>query len=150
MLEPTSACVFRRSRDRAKGCLDVEQLRWKWLWWSGGVLLVAGVLWLSLIPSQGLPGISLSDKAEHALGYGVLTTWFSGLVVRAHHLGAGAVLFAFGIGCELLQHFGSAGRSGEVADAVANVVGVVLALAIVRLTRGSWMRGVERLLAARG
>ena len=128
----------------------MEQLRWKWLWWSGGALLIAGVLWLSLVPAQGVPSFSLSDKAAHALGYGVLATWFSGLVVRAHHLAAGAALFGFGVGCELLQHFGRAARSGEVADALANGVGVAIALTIARVPRGSWMRGVERCFSARG
>jgi VanZ family protein len=127
----------------------MEQLRWKRWWWSGGALLIASVLWLSLMPAQGLPGVGLSDKAEHALGYGMLATWFSGLVVRAHHLGAGIALFAFGVGCELLQHFGSAGRSGEVADALANGVGVAVAVVIARFMRGSWMRSVERRLGAR-
>ena len=127
----------------------MEQLRWKWLWWGGGALLIAGVLWLSLIPSQGMPCITLSDKAAHALAYCALAMWFSGLVARAHHVGAGVALFAFGVGCELLQHFGGAGRSGEVADPLANGAGVAIALAVARISRGSWMRWIERRVAAR-
>jgi VanZ family protein len=79
---------------------------------------------LSLAPSAALPPVSIGDKAEHLIAYaalGMLGTASAGRGVLRTILG----LAFFGIAIELLQGF-SPGRSPDVLDAVADVVGACL------------------------
>ncbi|HYD56685.1 MAG TPA: VanZ family protein [Burkholderiales bacterium] len=87
-------------------------------------------MWLSLTPSPPDAGFDQADKVGHLLSYGVLMGWFGFLHARtpvrlAHALGFAAM----GIALEIAQ--GQLGyRSYEVADMLANTLGVILGWAV--------------------
>jgi VanZ family protein len=89
-----------------------------------------GFTLLALLPVDRLPPVPLFnwwDKAQHALAFGVLTLlarlgWPKGSVWR-QALG----LVAYGVLIEFAQA-ATGWRHGEVADAVADAVGVVAGL----------------------
>jgi hypothetical protein len=88
------------------------------------LLLVLGIL--SLMP---VPDIGGSDKVAHFVVYCVLSAWFSLLVERPKSLWF--ILFgltSYGLLLEYLQSLTSY-RSGDLADAVANSLGVISGLA---------------------
>jgi len=102
---------------------------------SAGWALVATVIWLSVTPQPIQTGIDQGDKLGHLLAYGSLMFWFCVLYrplrVRAFYA---AGFIAMGIALEFVQ--GWLGyRSFEVADMVANTVGVVLGLGIASTLR---------------
>ena len=87
-------------------------------------LLALGVV--SLIPAPDLGG---NDKIGHFISYAILSAWFSLLVEQRKSLWS--ILFgliAYGLFLELLQGLTSY-RSGDLADAVANSLGVITGLA---------------------
>ena len=88
---------------------------------------------LSLTPSAALPPTPIGDKVEHAIAYAVL-----GLLGAAStERGATRVILGlavFGVAIELLQAF-APGRSPELLDAVADIVGAGLGCAAAILLR---------------
>lgn len=121
-------------------------LRYPWVWWALGCLLVTGVAVGSLIPAEVLEdAFSLSDKAVHALTYFALTLWFSGLFRRERHWIVAAAIFAFGFALELAQA-GTATRVFELTDAAANTSGILLALALAWFLFEGWCGRVEQLI----
>lgn len=116
------------------------------LWWSLGMVLLATIAALSLLPIRG-PDLDLpnSDKLNHALAYSVLTLYF-GQLVGAGWRRRGAVvlgLFAYGIGIEALQAL-LPPRSAELADLVANLVGIAIGLALLQTAAGRLLLAIER------
>ncbi len=81
---------------------------------------------LSLAPGGALPPVSLDDKIEHVLAYAAL-----GLLGVATARSATEVLrtvcglIVLGIVLEFLQAF-SPGRSPELADALADIIGTAI------------------------
>jgi len=119
-------------------------LRYPWVWWTLGCLLVAGVAVGSLIPAETLEGaLSLSDKAMHALAYFVLMFWFSGLCRRERHWMVALAIFGFGFALEFAQT-GTSSRSFDLSDAAANAGGILLALALAWFLFEGWCRRVEQ------
>jgi VanZ family protein len=107
-------------------------------------LLVLGIL--SLIPA---PDIGGSDKFAHFLSYAVLSAWFSLLVKQRKSLWL--ILFgliSYGLLLELLQGFTSY-RSEDMADAVANSLGVITGLAFYFSPLRRILRVVDNWLVAR-
>lgn len=105
--------------------------------WGPVLALMALIFVASSIPSPGpLPG-GLSDKAAHAIGYGLL----GGTLLRAfargrlevvswrRGLAAIAVALLYGVADEYHQQF-VPGRSSDVRDIVADVTGASLAVAL--------------------
>ena len=93
---------------------------------SAGWALVAAVIWLSVTPRPIETGIDQGDKLGHLLAYGTLMFWFCVLYrpLRVRTLYAVGFI-AMGIALEFVQ--GWLGyRSFEVADMVADAVGVAL------------------------
>lgn len=96
---------------------------------------VGVLLWLSLAPTDDLPGADLVwDKAQHAVAYVVLMT--AGLLLFPKHpwLLVGGAL-GLGLAIELLQATMGFGRQGDWRDVVANGVGVLTAFLAARLLR---------------
>jgi VanZ family protein len=91
----------------------------------------AVVLYLSLAPSDGLPSVSLWDKAQHALAWGALTGLGLALAPRRWRAVAGFTLL-LGVAVEILQATMGFGRMGDWRDLVADAVGI---LAAIRLTQ---------------
>lgn len=117
--------------------------RWFWLgvaWFGVGCALVLS-LWPGGVP---LP-VHVWDKIEHAVGYFLLTGWFTGLYRRERYprLGLGCLLL--GILIELLQGL-TPTRSMELGDLAANGVGIVTALALAYLGLGAWAETLERVV----
>ncbi|MBT0774048.1 VanZ family protein [Kineosporia sp. J2-2] len=91
------------------------------------------VLYLPRAPSTG--GVPI-DKPVHFAIFGavLLTAAWAGLRVRPVAL----VLAGHAVVSELLQHFVLPNRSGDPADVVADLLGVIVAVGIV--TRFPWRR----------
>ena len=107
-------------------------------------LLALGVV--SLIPAPDLGG---NDKIGHFIAYALLSTWFSLLVEQRKSLWQ--ILFgliAYGLLLEFLQSLTSY-RSGDLADAVANSLGVMTGLAFYFSPLRRILRKVDRWLLAR-
>ncbi len=91
--------------------------------WAG----VLGTTFLSLVPVEFLPqAFNWWDKAQHALGFAVLTVL--GLLAYPEarwHLSFGLLLFG---GCIELAQAASGWRHGDWLDLLADAVGVVVVL----------------------
>jgi len=94
----------------------------------------AAVLYACLAPTEALPGVSLWDKAQHALTWAALTGFGLALWPRRPWRVAAAAA-ALGLAVEVLQATMDLGRTGEAADLAADVLGVAAALAVFALFR---------------
>ena len=119
-------------------------LRYPWLWWSLGWLLVLGVVFGSLLPRVWMPDFSSSDKLMHAGSYFVLMVWFSGLYRRERHVVVALLLLVLGFVLDLSQS-ASPYRSFDWRDVAANAGGILVGLLLSRFVLEGWCRRVERL-----
>ena len=125
-----------------------ERLRLFPLWLFLGWGLVALVAWVALMPNPpevgaGLPHV---DKLHHLAAYAVLGGWFAQLFdARGLRWLHAALLIGIGIGLEYLQGAGGV-RHFEVADMVANTLGVLLGLGLRRTPLGRILPWAERTL----
>lgn len=120
-------------------------LRFPWIWWTLGWLLVIGVSISSLLPSDLLPDISTRDKLVHASVYCLLMLWFSGLYRRQRHWIIALLLFGLGFALDAAQQ-ASPSRQFDLADVAANAGGIILGLLLARFVFEGWCRRVEQLL----
>ncbi|WP_427453953.1 VanZ family protein [Litorimonas sp. WD9-15] len=99
------------------------------------ILATLVVIYMSLRPSFSTGGTPHVDKVLHLFSYGVL----AGLTrLGWPRLWGGWVVVGFislGIVLEFAQHFMGLGRTGSVADAIANALGVLLAVILFHLIR---------------
>lgn len=96
---------------------------------------VAVLLWLSLAPTDDLPGAELIwDKAEHAIAYVVLMMVGQTLFPAAP-LRFAAFALALGGAIELMQATMGFGRQGDWRDLLANSLGVAAGLVLGQLVR---------------
>jgi VanZ family protein len=87
---------------------------------------VLTVIVLSLLPGRDLPQVGLSDKLEHVIAYaGMALTGCLAFPRLSGFLWLLVLLPALGIALEFCQML-VPGRSAEVADAVADAIGVLL------------------------
>jgi len=119
----------------------MRTLRYAYFWLTGGIVLLAAVLYFTLAPTGGLVVIS-SDKAAHFFVFTGLMLWFGGIfrLRRAPFVALG--LLAFGILIELLQSR-LAYRSAEMADAVFDLGGILLGWALAATSVGGWAGAIE-------
>lgn len=89
---------------------------------------VAVILWLSLSPIETLPIPTFWDKAEHALAFLALTTL--GLLLSSRRRVLPWAAMGLGLAIEVLQATMGFGRVGDWRDLIADMVGVLLALAL--------------------
>jgi VanZ family protein len=123
------------------------KLRYAWLWWTIGYVLLVWTVNDSLErhpPNFG--GLFLSDKVLHFTGYFLLATWFGGVARRSRYWVVGLGLIAFSGVLEILQGVMHNGRSAEWLDLLANACGVTTALVFASFGLGRWMIWIERLL----
>lgn len=113
--------------------------------WVLGAGIIAMVTALSLLPIRGPDlGIEHADKWQHALAYICLTVYFAQLLppsARARGLLA-LLLLAYGIGIELLQSV-LPPRSAELADVLANALGIVVGQVLVLTPLGRVLARLE-------
>jgi VanZ family protein len=125
------------------------KLRFAWLWWTIGWVLVVLTINDSLerSPPQFL-NVFPSDKLLHFSGYFALATWFGGVTRKQRYPIVGVLLIALGGALEIAQGLMSNGRSAEWLDFLANSLGVTIGLAIAYAGLGMWTVWIERLLGA--
>ena len=95
---------------------------------------VLAVTVLSLAPSQTLAGLEISDKILHAFAYAALATtgcFGFGLTSLRAQFAVVAGLTVFGGVIEVLQPL-LAARSGSIADAAANQMGIAFGWMLAR------------------
>jgi hypothetical protein len=104
-----------------------------WAAFAGAVLVNLVVLyWPRAVAGGDVPYV---DKVVHLLVFGAVA--FTGVRVGLPVRWLGAVLVLHAVSSELVQHFWIAARSGDPADAVADILGVVVGVAAARVG-GSW------------
>ena len=101
---------------------------------------VAAIVWLSLTPSPPQVDVAYGDKLGHFGAYGLLMFWFALLYlawpVRARYM---LGFIAMGVVLEFLQgRFGY--RTLDIADMVANTLGVLLGCAAALLLPKNFFR----------
>ena len=125
--------------------------RYQAAWLGLGWILVLWVTVASLVPGPSLPDVGVSDKLNHFVAYGTLAFVFVGALGRRRWPMVLAGLVVLGGALELAQAMGSAGRTGEALDMVANVAGAAAGIALAAAVPGGWCRWVEdRILPGRG
>ena len=102
-----------------------------YLWWLLRAAFCLGVLvvaWLSLLPQMPIPqGLHVSDKIGHGLAYAALAFTATALMTPLVKLALGTAVLAFGIAVEIAQG-AVPGRTQELADVGANIVGMLLGI----------------------
>lgn len=95
------------------------------IWLFLGLVMVAGIFWVSLTPIPPQPlTFDYADKLEHTAAYALLMWWFA--ITAKAKPGIYVYLVAFitmGISIEFLQEM-TGYRYFEYADMVANTLGV--------------------------
>lgn len=132
------------------GLLRISHLRYKWVWLTIGISLIAVIFVGSIsdIPPQ-IKQFVLEDKAMHAIAYGCLMGWFA--QIYRHDLTRLILVIAFvfmGILIEFLQSL-TATRQFELMDMVANTSGIVLAWALAYTWFGGLLAKFEKLIGVR-
>ncbi len=128
--------------------MSETQLRLRSLWIAIGWALVTAVVWLGLtpkLPEVGVLEFNQSDKMGHLLAYAVLMGWFTQLY---HHTATRlryAVGFTLlGVVVELLQGLGGA-RHFDIADMIANLLGVMVGWGLALTPLDRFLFRVERI-----
>jgi hypothetical protein len=123
-------------------------LRYSWVWWTLGWLLVAGVAVGSLMPGSFVAGFSARDKLLHAGSYLLLMVWFSGLYHRERLVLIASLLFVFGFALDLAQN-ATPSRVFDLRDVAANAGGILVGLVLARFVFVGWCQRVEQLFINR-
>jgi VanZ family protein len=127
--------------------MDVQtsrRLRWHGAWVALGWAIMAFVLWMALMPD---PGITLSftygDKLLHASTFCGLAGWW-GNVYRSRRARGWIALgcLVFGAFIEFAQSLDPP-RDASAWDLLADVVGIVLALLLLRTPLARVLAGIE-------
>lgn len=116
------------------------------IWFVLAYVLLLVLAILSLMPA---PDIGGSDKLAHFIAYGLLSAWFSLIVEQRRSLWI--ILFGligYGLLLEWLQSLTSY-RSGDIADAIANSLGVITGLVFYFSPLRGVLRKVDRWLLTR-
>lgn len=125
-------------------------LRYPWIWFIGGLVVMAVVLAGTLspvVPSVDLWGLA-NDKTMHALAFMALMVWFCGVFRLPLTPLVGLGLLAFGALIEVLQGM-LPYRSAEFRDLLADGVGIAAGWLLALLGLRYWTRWVESLLPPR-
>lgn len=128
-------------------------LRYRRAWQVTGAAVLLLVLAGTLLPAMGfwpdlgMRGIIALDKWQHAVTFLFLAVWFSGQYARRAYWRIGLGLLAFGGLIEMIQR-SLTYRTADLADLLANVVGITVGLAIALVGMGGWSLRVEGWLAA--
>ena len=128
-----------------------EGLRYARWWMVGGWLLILFVVVSCMLPAPDIEPVArlLPDKVEHALAFFGLALWFSGLYPRPTWWKLALWLIALGGLIEIAQGVFTTTRAMEFNDAVADTVGVLVALAVARAGADRWCSFAESVLPTR-
>jgi VanZ family protein len=125
----------------------MRSLRFGYWWMAGGLLLVGMVLYTTLTPAGG-GAAYINDKFAHFLAFVALMGWFSGVVRSGWFPLLALLLVGFGIGIELLQSQLTY-RSAEIADALFDFAGILVAWIVAAAGLDRWAEFVEARLLTR-
>ncbi|MGI9291459.1 MAG: VanZ family protein [Gammaproteobacteria bacterium] len=124
------------------------ELEYRPFWLVSGYLLLIVILVLSLIPLGPVGDIMMwTDKFLHAGCFLFLMIWFCGLFPRSSHLRISVLLMVYGGLIELLQYL-TGFRSFELADMVADVVGILFGAMLASLGLWRWCEYLEKRIIA--
>lgn len=116
------------------------------LWHVLGWLMVAFIIVGSLVPPPTELDMIHYDKANHLLTYTLLMGWFAQLIsVRKLQFAYMLGFFAMGMSLELLQAQTSY-RSFELADMVANGVGIFIGWIISVTMMPGWLIKLDKFM----
>ncbi len=122
-------------------------IRLRTLWFVLGILMLACVLAICLVPLNLRPVAAVyNDKVMHVLTFVLLTVWFGALQTqraRSAQIKLVAALFFYAIAIEVLQSF-TTYRSAEFADLVADLIGILLGGILLRLGMSGWPAFIEK------
>ena len=122
------------------------------MWLALWVAMIALVLVGSLMPAQRLPAPAFAgvDKLQHLVGYAVLAGYAVLLFARFRlRAVAMAGLVALGVGIEFAQEALTASRRADIADVVANTLGVLLGWSVQRTRLRDGLIRIDAWIAAR-
>ena len=119
-------------------------LRARPLWLFVGWTMVFSVIYLSVAPVAIETGVEQGDKLLHAFAYGALMLWFANLYqARARRRLLAAAFIAMGIALEFIQGL-TAYRTFEIADMLADAVGVAVGWILAPPRLPNYLRGIEK------
>lgn len=121
--------------------MSTHKLRKVWLF--TGWLLIALVVYVSLIPALPPIDITAGDKVAHVLAYATLTLWFLQLYPADRPTMLVIDFIVMGIALEFLQGL-TASRSFEYADIAANTGGVVLGWLLIKTRLSNTLHVIEK------
>ncbi len=123
--------------------MSAHQLRKVWLF--TGWLLIALVVYVSLIPALPSIDITAADKVAHVFAYATLTLWFLQLYPADRRAMLVIGFIMMGIALEFLQEL-TASRSFEYGDIAANTGGVVLGWLLAKTRLSNTLHVIEKQL----
>ena len=124
-------------------------LQYHAFWLALGWVWIALVIFLSLTPHPPEIEMTSGDKIGHVLAYTFLMSWFCRLYrTRAKKWSIALGLVALGIAIEFAQEQ-TGYRQFEVADMVADGIGVAMGLLLGETVLAHALRQAERLLKFR-
>ena len=122
---------------------DAFKLAYRRTWIALGMVIIAAIWILSLIPNPPQIGVEGEDKAGHFVAYGILMLWWSQILIRSNdRLIIAAAFVTMGIVIEFVQGW-TGWRTFEVADMVADAIGVALGWSIACTPAGSILARFE-------
>jgi hypothetical protein len=120
------------------------RLRWHRAWVALGSTIMLWVLWMALRPDPGITlDVPYGDKLLHATTFTCLMGWW-GNVYRERRARGWAALgcLAFGVFIEFAQWLDPP-RDADALDVLADGVGIVIALLLLRTSLASVLASVE-------
>jgi VanZ family protein len=126
----------------------VRSLRWGTAWQVGGLVLIAALVTLSLLPPIATLVARGEDKLLHGIAYAVLMIYYSGIVHPRRYVWVVVGLMLLGIAIEYLQGYVGY-RAAELADVAANAIGMTVGLALGLFGLRRWARILEDRLSSR-
>jgi VanZ family protein len=120
------------------------RLRWHGAWVLVGVAIMGWTLWMALRPDPDITlDFPLGDKCLHAVTFTCLMGWWGNVYRRRPaRVWAALVCLAFGVFIEFAQWL-SPPRDADALDVLADSVGIVLALLLLRTPLARVLTGVE-------
>lgn len=102
---------------------------------AAALVVALAMMWLSFTPPTGAASGLPWDKANHCLGFLVLTVLTGLGWSRLSAARLAAIILAAGIGIELVQGLPAVGRHADVWDVVADMAGFALGWAVLAVGR---------------
>jgi hypothetical protein len=113
-------------------------------WYLLGAVLTLVVIVSSLVPSEDLPHLRVSDKFEHLTAYTGLAIWFGGLLPPRRYVLLALALLALGGGIEIAQGLMGLGREADWRDFFSDALGVAFGLSLSLAGLQYWASWLEQ------